>query len=180
MNYLEQTRERMAKALEKFEQELANVRTGRANAAILERITVDYYGEMTPLNQIGSITVVEGRQLVIKPYDGSFLKEIEKRINMSDLGLVPVNDGTIIRLNVPSLTEETRKTIVKGLGKTTEEAKIAIRNVRRDINDLVKKDAELSENMQKDLYEDIQKITNDYIKQIDALTEVKSQEVMTI
>ena len=180
MEYLQETTMKMEKAVESFELELAKVRTGRANAALLDRISVDYYGVLTPLNQLSSITVVEGRQLMIKPYDASFLKDIERSINASDLAMVPVNDGTAIRLNVPSLTEETRAQIVKGLGKTTEDAKVAIRNFRRDINDAIKKDETLSENMQHDLLNEVQKITDLHIKQVDDLTEKKSQEIMTI
>ncbi len=180
MEYLREATTRMENSIENFEEELAKVRTGRANAALLDRISVDYYGVLTPLNQLSSITVVEGRQLMIKPYDTSFLKDIERSVNASDLGMVPVNDGSVIRINVPGLTEETRAQIVKGLGKTTEEAKIAIRNIRRDINDSIKKDETLSENMQHDLLNEVQKITDLHIKQVDDLTEKKSQEIMTI
>lgn len=178
--HIDNATSRMEKVIERLKHDLAGVRTGRANASILDDITIDYYGSETPLNQVSGISVVEGRQLVVKPYDSSFLKEIERAINASDLGIAPMNDGSVIRLNVPSLTEETRKALVKGLGKNNEDAKIAIRNVRRDINEAIKKDDSLNEDLEKKALEEIQKITDKYIKLVDELTDIKSKEIMTI
>ena len=139
--------ERMLKAIENLESNLKTIRTGRANPQMLEHVEVEYYGSPTPINQMASITVVEGRQLCIKPYDKSILKGIEKAINAANLGIAPQNDGEVIRLNVPTLTEETRKELTKTASKVGEEAKVAIRNIRRDANDAVKKNKELTEDM---------------------------------
>ena len=172
--------EKMQKAIEAFEQNLKKVRTGRANPNILENIEVDYYGSPTPINQIASISVQEGKTLCIKPYDTSSLKDIERAINASDLGLPPLNDGTCIRVSVPSLTEETRKGFCKDISKMAEEAKVAIRNIRRDGNDEVKKDKSLPEDAAKKLQEDIQKLTDKYVAKTDEVSKAKEKEVMTI
>ena len=148
--------EKMTKAIETLEHHLTKVRTGRANPNMLDSIKVDYYGSPTPVNQIASVNIQEGKSIVIKPYDASSLKDIEKAINESDLGLPPVNDGSCIRITVPSLTEETRKGFCKDVAKMAEEAKVAIRNVRRDANDEVKKDKTLPEDAAKDLQDQIQ------------------------
>lgn len=131
---LEETKERMEKSIEAFRHELATVRTGRANPTMLDRVMVNYYGEKTPLNQTAGISVVEGRQLLIKPYDKNSLKDIEHAIYESGIGLTPQNDGEVIRINVPALTEETRKEYVKQAKKYAEEAKVALRNIRRTSN----------------------------------------------
>ena len=172
--------EKMQKAIDAFEQNLKKVRTGRANPNILENIEVDYYGSPTPINQIASISVQEGKTLCIKPYDTSSLKDIERAINASDLGLPPLNDGTCIRVSVPSLTEETRKGFCKDISKMAEEAKVAIRNIRRDGNDEVKKDKSLPEDVAKKLQEDIQKLTDKYVAKTDEVSKAKEKEVMTI
>ncbi len=172
--------EKMQKAIEAFEQNLKKVRTGRANPNILENIEVDYYGSPTPINQIASISVQEGKTLCIKPYDTSSLKDIERAINASDLGLPPLNDGTCVRISVPSLTEETRKGFCKDISKMAEEAKVAIRNIRRDGNDEVKKDKSLPEDVAKKLQEDIQKLTDKYVAKTDEVSKAKEKEVMTI
>ena len=140
---------KMQKAIESLEHNLTKVRTGRANPNILDGIEVDYYGCPTPINQIASISVQEGKTLCIKPYDASSLKDIERAINASDLGLPPLNDGTVVRITMPSLTEETRKGFCKDISKFAEEAKVAIRNIRREGNDEVKKDKTLPEDTQR-------------------------------
>lgn len=172
--------EKMDKAIASLKHSLATIRTGRANPTMLDNICIDYYGSPTPVNQVGSVKVNEGTQLVIKPYEASILKDIEKAINTSDLGLVPQNDGTVIRLNVPGLTEERRKELSKNAHKMGEESKVAIRNIRRDANDLVKKNKELTEDMKKQAQEKIQKTTDEYVKKIDAVIEEKTKEIMTI
>lgn len=172
--------ERMEKTLTSLGYNLEKVRTGRANPSMLDRIEVDYYGSPTPVNQIASITVTEGKTLVIKPYDSSSLKDIVKAINTSDLGLPPQNDGSVIRITVPALTEETRKGFCKDISKMAEEAKVSIRNIRRDANDEVKKDKTLPEDEAKALQSDIQDLTDEYIKKIDVIASAKEKEVMTI
>lgn len=177
---LNQVNEKMTKAIASFEHELVNVRTGRATAALLDGIEVDYYGSATPINQVASISVVEGKTLVIKPFDKTLLKEIETAIHKANLGIAPQNDGTVVRLTVPSLTEERRKELTKVVSKLGEEAKVAIRNIRRDGNDVVKKNKELTEDMQKDAQEKIQKLTDEFIKKVDAIAEAKDKEIMAI
>ena len=140
MELLDVTKHKMEKAVEKLDENLKTIRTGVANASLLEHVHFEYYGSETPINQVASIKVVEGRQLMIKPYDRSTLKDIERAIATSDTGLVPQSDGEVIRLNVPALTEERRKQLSKEADKMGEEAKIAVRNVRREANDAVKKD----------------------------------------
>ena len=172
--------ERMEKTLISLGHNLGKVRTGRANPSMLDRIEVDYYGSPTPVDQIASITVTEGKTLVIKPYDSSSLKDIVKAINTSDLGLPPQNDGSVVRITVPALTEETRKGFCKDISKMAEEAKVSIRNIRRDANDEVKKDKTLPEDEAKALQSDIQDLTDEYIKKIDVIASEKEKEVMTI
>lgn len=173
-------KEKMEKSVTSFEKNLVNIRTGRANPQILDVVKVDYYGTPTPLNQIASISVQEGKTLVIKPYDASSLKDIEKAINESSIGLPPINDSTVIRITTPALTEETRKGYCKDIGKYAEEAKVSIRNIRRDANDSVKKDKSIAEDASKDFLDQIQKLTDDYTKKIDDLSKAKEKEVMTI
>ncbi len=172
--------EKMEKAIANFENGLAKVRTGRANPNILNGIEVDYYGSPTPLNQIASISISEGKTLVIKPYDAHSLKDIERAINTSDIGLPPQNDGTVIRITVPQLTEETRKGYCKDVDKMAEECKVAIRNIRRDANDEVKKDKTIPEDTAKSMQEDIQKSTDKFIAKTDEIAKAKQKEIMTI
>ena len=171
---------KMQKAIESLEHNLTKVRTGRANPNILDGIEVDYYGCPTPINQIASISVQEGKTLCIKPYDASSLKDIERAINSSDLGLPPLNDGTVVRITMPSLTEETRKGFCKDIAKFAEETKVAIRNVRREGNDEVKKDKTLPEDTQKDLENQIQKLTDKFVAKADETAKAKEKDVMTI
>ena len=177
---LDNAREEMEFAVEGFSEHLETIRTGRANAGMLSGIEADYYGCPTPINQISSISVVEGRQLVVKPYDSSSLKAIEHAINASDLGLNPQNDGTLLRINVPALTEETRKDLCKKVSKQAEEAKIRVRNLRRDANDAAKKDDTLTEDSEKECLEKIQKLTDEMIKKIDAVADAKEKDIMTV
>lgn len=177
---LDNVQNKMDKALSNLEANLRTIRTGRANANMLERVSVEYYGSPTPINQISSIQVVEGRQLVVKPYDRSILKDIDHAISAANLGLVPQNDGEVIRINVPPLTEDRRKELAKEAHKFGEECKVAIRNARRDGNDLVKKDKELSEDMKKDAQDKIQKMTDNFVKKIDTTIKAKSDEIMSV
>ncbi len=177
---LETAKKKMDKEIARFEDELTTIRTGMANASMLNRVEVNYYGSMTPLNQIASISVQEGRILVIKPYDPSSLKEIEKACNKADLGIAPQNDGSVVRLAVPQLTGEVRKEMTKKVDKFAEESKVAVRNIRRDANDIVKKDKTMDEDSQKDAKEEIQKLTDKYTKKIDELAAAKKKEVTTV
>ncbi len=177
---LDNATEKMQKAIVNLESSLTTIRTGRANASILDQVQFEYYGSMTPIQQVASIQVVEGRQLLIKPYDKGTLKDIEKAIAMSDTGLVPQSDGTVVRINVPALTEERRKELSKSASKMGEEAKIAVRNIRRDANDSAKKNAELTEDMKKQTQEKIQKLTDDFTKKIDAIVDDKTKEIMSV
>ncbi len=177
---VENAKEKMGKVVEHFEKSLTGIRTGRANTTILDGIEIDYYGSPTPLNQVAGITVSEGRTLVIKPYDSSSLKDIEKACNEADLGMAPQNDGTVVRLTVPALTEETRKEMCKKVGKFAEEAKVQVRNARRDANDAAKKDGTLTEDLEKDCLDQIQKLTDEFIKTIDGISDEKEKEVMTV
>lgn len=177
---LNQTTDKMEKAIETLRHHLVEIRTGRANPAILDRVEVNYYGSLTPINQMASIQVVEGRQLVIKPYDKSLVKDMEAAINTSDIGFPVMNDGDVLRINIPPLTEETRKVLSKDAGKVGEDSKIAIRNIRRDANDIAKKDKELTEDLKKNAQENIQKLTDEYVKKIDTIVKEKVDEIMSI
>ncbi|PKG24910.1 ribosome recycling factor [Niallia nealsonii] len=180
---MDQTKEKMNKAIQSYSRELASIRAGRANAALLDRITVDYYGAPTPVNQLAGISVPEARLLVIQPYDKSVLGEIEKAILKSDIGLNPSNDGSIIRLSIPMLTEERRKELVKNVKKEAEEAKIAIRNIRRDGNDDLKKlekNGDITEDALRGYGEDIQKLTDEFIAKVDSLTKEKEKEILEV
>jgi len=172
--------EKMENSIKGFEKNLEKVRTGRANPSMLDNIMVDYYGSPTPINQIASIGVQEGKTLCIKAFDPSSLKDIERAINASDLGLPPMNDGVNIRITVPALTEETRKGFCKDIDKMSEEAKVQIRNHRRDANDEIKKDKTIPEDLSKSFLEDIQKETDKAIEKIDTIAKNKQKEVMTI
>lgn len=180
MEILNNAEQKMKKALAVLEEDLKAIRTGMANASLLDHVQFEYYGSPTPINQVASVKVVEGRQLVIKPYDRGTLKDIERAIQTSDTGLVPQSDGEVIRLNVPALTEERRKDLVKEAHKYGEEAKIAIRNVRRDANDQIKKDKELTEDLKKDAQDKVQKLTDKYGKSIDKAIETKSSEILKV
>lgn len=177
---LDNTKAKMDKGISNLEKGLVMIRTGRANPAILDRVEADYYGSPTPINQMSSISVVEGRQLVIKPFDKTAVKAMESAINAADLGYPVQNDGDVLRITIPSLTEETRKSLAKEAHKLGEEAKIVIRNMRRDGNDVVKKDDELTEDMKKDAQDKVQKLTDDYIKKIDTIITDKTNEIMSI
>ena len=174
---------KMEKTLKGFENELTTIRAGRANPHILDKITVDYYGTPTPLQQVANITVPEARMIQIQPWESSLIKGIEKAILTSDLGLNPNNDGKVIRLIFPELTEERRKELVKDIKKKGEAAKVAVRNIRRDANDAykkLKKEEDVSEDEIKELEEKIQKLTDKYIKDVDAAVELKGKEIMTV
>ena len=171
--------EKMEKSIEALKRELGLVRTGRANPAVLNNVRVNYYGVLTPINQMSSISVPEAQQIVIKPYDKSQLKEIEKAIQLADLNLVPQNDGTVIRINFPALTEQRRKELVKQIKTMGEQTKVAVRNARRDANDALKK-LELPEDTEKGYLEDVQKLTDKKIAEVDAVTAEKEKDLMTI
>lgn len=180
---LNQYEEKMKKSLANLEEEYGAIRAGRANPRILDRIQVDYYGTPTFLQGVANISVPEARMIQIQPWDAGLIKDIEKAILASDLGLTPANDGKVIRLVFPELTEERRKELVKDVKKKGEETKVAIRNIRRDANDAVKKEAkanEISEDDQKQLEDKIQKLTDGYVKKIDQAIDAKSTEVMTV
>lgn len=177
---VDSSKELMEKAITHLKEELNTIRTGQASTNMLDRVEVDYYGAPTPLKQIASVSVQEGRTLVIKPYDPSSLKDIEKACNMADLGIAPQNDGTVIRLSVPQLTGDVRKEMTKKVGKLEEEAKIQIRNVRRDANAAIKKDKTMDEDVQKDAEAEIQKLTDTCGKQIEEIAKKKTEEVLHV
>ncbi len=175
--------EKMKKTLAALENDFATIRVGRANPKVLDKITVDYYGTPTPINQVGNITVPEARLIEIKPWESSLLKAIEKAINTSDLGINPSNDGKVIRLVFPELTEERRKELTKDVKKKGEDSKVAIRNIRRDAVDVFKKQekkAEISEDVLNDLLDEIQKLTDKYIVEIDKKIESKSKDILSV
>lgn len=179
---LQQYDDKMKKTVEFLETEYGAIRAGRANPHVLDKLRVSYYGTPTPIQQVGNITVPEARIIQIAPWEKSLLKEIEKAIQTSDIGINPNNDGNVIRLVFPELTEERRKDLVKEVKKKAEEGKVAVRNIRRDGNDAFKKLAktEVSEDEIKQLEEELQKLTDKYIKEIDVLMETKSKEIMTV
>lgn len=174
--------EKMQKSYDFLVNDLGTIRAGRANPHVLDKIKVDYYGTPTPIQQVGNITVPEARVLQIAPWEKSLIKEIEKAIMASDVGITPSNDGSLIRLVFPELTEERRKELVKDIKKRGEENKVAIRNTRRDGNDALKKLAktEVSEDEIKELEEKLQKLTDKFIKEVDKLVEEKSKEILTV
>jgi len=175
--------EKMDKTISVFQEDLAAIRAGRANPAILSKVTVDYYGTPTPISQIGTISVPEARSLVIQPWDASVLGEVERAILASDVGITPNNDGKMIRLNFPPLTEERRKEIVKGIGKRSEEAKVAIRAIRRDFIEQVKKQIKTNEATEDDLKNmeaDLQNLTDKKIKEIEEITVKKEKEILEV
>ena len=174
--------EKMQKTIHALDTELASIRAGRANPNILNKLTVEYYGTPTPIQQVANISVPEARMIQIQPWEKKIIKDIEKAILMSDIGINPTNDGTVIRLVFPELTEERRKDLVKEVKKKGEGAKVAVRNIRRDANDAFKKlkGTDVSEDEIQDLEDQIQKLTDKYIKEVDAAVDAKSKEVMTV
>ena len=173
---------KMTKTINNLDSELATIRAGRANPHVLDKLFVDYYGAPTPIQQVANVSVPEARMIQIQPWEKSMLKAIEKAILTSDIGINPTNDGKLIRLVFPELTEERRKELVKDVKKKGEAAKVAVRNIRRDANDAFKKLAksDVSEDEIKELEDNIQKLTDKYIKEIDKSVEVKSKEIMTV
>ncbi|MBR3121550.1 ribosome recycling factor [Oceanobacillus profundus] len=180
---LKQMKEKMEQAVQAFSKNLASVRAGRANPSLLDSVYVDYYGASTPLNQLANVGAPEARLLTITPYDKTALADIERAIQIADLGLSPSNDGNMIRISIPPLTEERRKDLVKVVGKYAEESRVQIRNIRRDTNDSLKKtekNGEITEDDLRGLQDDVQKSTDDHIKQIDQLAKNKEKEIMEV
>ena len=174
---------KMKKSIDAYKSELDTVRAGRANARVLDKVNVDYYGTPTPINQLGTISVPDARTLVIQPWDTTIVKDIEKAILASDIGITPANDGKVIRLVFPQLTEDRRKELKKQVSKLGEDAKVAIRNIRRDAMDKakdMKKNGEMTEDEQKMSEKSIQDLTDKYIKEIDVITASKEKEIMEI
>lgn len=175
--------DKMTKTINNLDGELATIRAGRANPHVLDKLAVDYYGTPTPIQQVANVSVPEARMIQIQPWESSLIKGIEKAILTSDLGLNPNNDGKVIRLIFPELTEERRKDLVKDIKKKGEAAKVAVRNIRRDANDAykkLKKEEDVSEDEIKELEDKIQKLTDKYIKDVDAAVELKGKEIMTV
>ena len=180
---MEELKQRMEKTIDAFAEKLSEVRAGRANPAILNRVRVEYYGTPTPINQVAGVSVPEARTIVISPWDKSILGEIEKAILASDIGLNPNNDGSVIRLNFPDLNEERRKELVKEVKKLAEDSRVAIRSIRRggmDDAKAMQKNGELTEDEEQAREKEIQKLTDDYINQIDKMLEDKEKEIMTV
>lgn len=175
--------ERMKKSVDALRKELATIRAGRANPAMLDKVLVDYYGTPTPVNQLANIGVPEPRMMTIQPWDKNSLATIEKAILKSDLGLTPSNDGNLIRLVIPQLTEERRAELVKSTRKRAEESRVAVRNIRRDVNDSIKKlekDKKISEDEAKKGQDSVQKLTDKYIKEVDEVLDKKEKEIMEV
>ncbi len=179
---LKEFNDKMQKSYDFLRDDLASIRAGRANPHVLDKIKVDYYGTPTPIQQVGNVSVPEARIIQIAPWDKTLIKDIEKALMASDLGITPSNDGAVIRLVFPELTEERRKQLTKDIRKKGEDAKVAVRNVRRDGNDALKKlkGSDVSEDEIEDLNDELQKITDKFIKDIDAAVEEKNKEVMTV
>ncbi|MFC4404548.1 ribosome recycling factor [Gracilibacillus xinjiangensis] len=180
---LNEAKDKMSQATKAYSKNLATVRAGRANPALLDSVQVEYYGALTPLNQLSSISVPEARLLLITPFDKSSIGDIEKAIQKADLGLSPSSDGNVIRLNIPPLTEERRKDLVKVVGKYAEESKVQIRNIRRDANDQLKKEEKngnITEDELRGFQDEVQSLTDENIKKIDQLTKEKEQEIMEV
>ena len=183
MDYLENAEERMQKTLDNLKEEFVTIRAGRANPGVLNKLTVDYYGVPTPIQQMANISVPEARILLIQPWDRSTIKSIERAIHASDIGINPSNDGSVIRLVFPELTEERRKDLVKDVKKKGEAAKVAVRNIRRDVVDSIKKaqkGGEITEDDQKKDEESAQKLTDKYIEKVEKTVEDKTKEIMTV
>ena len=180
---MKNTESKMEKAINSLNSDLAAIRAGRANPAVLDKVTVEYYGVATPLAQVGTISVPEARTIIIQPWDATILGDIEKAILKSDIGLTPNNDGKVIRLSFPPLTEERRKELVKGISKRGEEAKVAVRNIRRDALEgfkKQKKDGEITEDDLKNLETQVQKLTDRYVKDIDSMVDEKEKEILSV
>ncbi|TLM99656.1 ribosome recycling factor [bacterium] len=180
---INEANDRMNKAIEVLKKDYATLRAGRATPALLDKIVVDYYGVSTPINQMAKIAVPEPRMLTIQPWDKSAMNDIERAIMKSDLGLTPNNDGSVIRLNIPQLTQERRNELVKVVKKKAEECRVAVRNVRRDANDqmkMLKKEGEISEDEERRAEDEVQKMTDKHVKEIDHVMEVKEAEVMEV
>lgn len=180
---LSEVESQMKKAVESTQRSFNTLRTGRANPALLDRVNVEYYGTETPLKSLANISTPESTTILIQPYDKGSLSQIEKAISMSDLGLTPNNDGSVIRLNIPPLTSERRQELVKVAGKYAEEGKVSIRNIRRDAIDSVRKQEknnEISEDESRDLQDEIQQLTNKYIAKIDELLKAKEEDITTV
>ena len=180
---LNQFEEKMQKSLDNLREEFASIRAGRANPHLLDKLRVDYYGTPSPIQSVANVSVPEARVIAIQPWESKLIKEIEKAILASDLGLTPSNDGKIIRLTFPELTEERRKELVKDVKKKSENAKVAVRNIRRDANDAIKKAnkaSEISEDEVKQLEDKVQKMTDKFVNEIDKATEAKSKEILTV
>lgn len=176
-------KDKMVKTVEHLEADYQGVRAGRANPHVLDKLRVDYYGTPTPVQQVGNVTVPEPRMIQIAPWEKNLLKDIEKAILASDIGITPNNDGTVIRLIFPELTEERRKDLTKEIKKKAEDAKVAIRNIRRDGNDSFKKLSkaeDISEDLIKEMEDDLQKLTDQYIKEVDKIADEKAKEIMTV
>ncbi len=183
MDIYDEAKSKMEKAIQSLSQDLNSLRAGRANPSILDGLTVDYYGTKTPLNQLANISAPEPRMIMIQPYDKNAIENIEKAILQSDLGLNPNNDGSVVRLSIPELTEERREELVKIVKQKGEECKVAIRNVRRDANDTLKtkgKEKEISEDESKREQDKIQKLTDEMISQVDEVLKVKNEEITSI
>ncbi len=175
--------EKMGKTCDALASDFMTIRAGRANPHILDKLTVDYYGSPTPLQQVANISVPEARMILIQPWEASLVKDIEKAILTSDMGLTPTNDGKTIRLVFPELTEDRRREMVKDIKKKGENSKVAVRNIRRDANDTIKKNSkanDMSEDEMKDLENEIQKLTDKYIAEIDKIVDNKTKEIMTV
>lgn len=177
---LSETEEKMQTAISNMEKRFTNVRAGRANPSILDGVMASYYGTLTPLRQLATVSVPEARQLLIKPFDKSCLASIEKGIFEANLGLTPNNNGEAIIINIPALTEETRKEYVKEVKQIAEDCKINLRNVRQDVNNNIKKNEEITEDDKKDLTEDVQQLINKYNKKIDELLKIKESELLQV
>lgn len=180
MDYIEETELEMLKCIENLEARLLTIRAGRANASMLNGIMVEYYGTMNPINAIATISVPEADELFIKPFDKTCIKEIERAINEANIGITPSNNGEVVILKVPKLTEDTRRSYVKQAHEIGEQAKVALRNVRQDTNNKIKKDETLTEDMQKSLSEDVQELINKYNKTVDDMIKEKENELMSI
>ncbi|MEQ6387858.1 ribosome recycling factor [Bacillaceae bacterium S4-13-58] len=180
---IKETNEKMQAAVNAFTRQLSTVRAGRANPALLDQVHVDYYGASTPLKQLATISAPDARLLLITPYDKTSIGDIEKAIQKADLGLSPSSDGNVVRINIPALTEERRKELVKVVRKYAEEAKVHVRNIRRDSNDHLKKlekDGELTEDELRGYQDDVQKVTDKFVNEIDSLTQNKEKEMMEV
>ena len=172
--------EKMLKTIESLKKNFTKIRTGKANPAVLNDVMVSYYGVPTPVSQVGSVSASDPQTIVVKPWDKSILKDIEKAILTAGLGLNPQNDGDVVRIHIPPLNEQTRKDLAKQAKKVAEDNKVAVRNVRRDVVDKIKKDKETPEDLRKSYEQDVQKLTDEFVKKIDAVCAAKSKEIMSI